>query len=354
MVQILYQQSVVQIRKGFTDIWYLRPLQKMRPTNLSEFVAATAPHSDMMRRTLLAACAAVFAVATVDAFVSPSPLSASRRAALPELRGLAAGRSRVGTGGSARGLHAPLPLQALFGIGEDNIKKVGVIGATGGVGRLAVAYLLEKGASPGCAPRSRPAEFVWRAFGSSIPVPRPAGDVVVRARRPCPLSLSAGYSVRAIVRSKDRAKELLPAEIELKLGDTCDPAFGDGSLTPCLACYICCTALWGHRLNPKPLIEACSSLLSSLPSSLPYLLPSSAFPRPSSLPPLLRPQALSLTRTPTLTLFLPRLFLTLYAHTGLSGAIAGVDALIVATGTTAFPTDKWGPNKVCFEGMGGV
>ena len=57
----------------------------------------------------------------------------------------------------------------------------------------------------------------------------PAADVVVRARRPCPLSLPAGYSVRAIVRSKDRAKELLPAEIELKVGDTCDPAFGDGS-----------------------------------------------------------------------------------------------------------------------------
>jgi hypothetical protein len=162
--------------------------------------------------------------------------------------------------------------------------------------------------------------------------------------------------VRAIVRSKDRAKELLPAEIELKLGDTCDPAFGDGSLPLCLACYTCCTALWVHRLNPKPLIEACSSLLSSLPSSLPSLLPSSAFPRPSSLPPLSRPQALSATRTPTLTLalFPPRPLLTLHAQTGLTGAIAGVDALIVATGTTAFPTDKWGPNKVCFEGMGGV
>jgi hypothetical protein len=147
------------------------------------------------------------------------------------------------------------PGQALFGIGEDKIKKVGVIGATGGVGRLAVAYLLEKGASTRCAPSSSPpAEFVVRAFGSSIPVPRPAADVVVRARRPCSLSLPAGYSVRAIVRSKDRAKELLPAEIELKLGDTCDPAFGDGSLPLCLACYTCCTALWVHRLNPKPLM----------------------------------------------------------------------------------------------------
>ena len=37
-----------------------------------------------------------------------------------------------------------------------------------------------------------------------------------------------GYDVRAIVRSKERAAELLPNDIELKLGDTCDPAFGEG------------------------------------------------------------------------------------------------------------------------------
>jgi hypothetical protein len=240
--------------------------------------------SDMMRRTLLAACAAVIADIAVDAFAPPSTLRASRRAAVPELRGLAAGRSRVGasaSGARTRGLRVPLPLQALFGIGEDTIKKVGVIGATGGVGRLAVAYLLEKGASPRCAQRSSPpTEFVLRAFGSSIPVPRSAADVIMCARRPCPLSLPAGYSVRAIVRSKDRATELLPAEIELKFGDTCDPAFGDGSLPLCLACYACCTALWVHRLNPKPLIEACTPR-PRFPSSLPSSLASSAFPRPS-------------------------------------------------------------------------
>ena len=223
------------------------------------------------------ACFAVIAVVAVNAFAPPSPLR------VPELRGLA-GRSRIGasaSGARTRGLREPLPLQALFGIGEDKIKKVGVIGATGGVGRLAVAYLLEKGASTRCAPSSSPpAEFVVRAFGSSIPVPRPAADVVVRARRPCSLSLPAGYSVRAIVRSKDRAKELLPAEIELKLGDTCDPAFGDGSLPLCLACYTCCTALWVHRLNPKPLIEACTPR-PRFPSSLPSSLPSSFFPCPS-------------------------------------------------------------------------
>ena len=106
---------------------------------------------------------------------------------------------------------APLQLQAIFGLGEKSkTKKVGVIGASGGVGRLAVAYLIEK-----------------------------------------------GCDVRAIVRNKERASELLPATIEFRVGDTVDPTLGDG----------------------------------------------------------------------------------------LAAAIEGVDALIVATGTTAFPTDKWGPNK---------
>ena len=56
--------------------------------------------------------------------------------------------------------------------------------------------------------------------------------------------------MRAIVRSEDRAKELLPADIELKLGDTCDPAFGDGFALPCpvcRACHTCCHASLLHR-----------------------------------------------------------------------------------------------------------
>ena len=69
--------------------------------------------------------------------------------------------------------------------------------------------------------------------------------------------MCSGFDVRAIVRNMDSAAELLPPDIEVKLGDTRDPNVGEG----------------------------------------------------------------------------------------LVQAIAGVDALIVATGTTAFPTDKWGPDQ---------
>jgi uncharacterized protein YbjT (DUF2867 family) len=86
-------------------------------------------------------------------------------------------------------------------------KLVGVIGATGGVGRLCVAALLER-----------------------------------------------GFSVRAIVRDKVKAQELLPPSIELVEADMCKPDAG----------------------------------------------------------------------------------------AGLAVAIKGVDALVLCTGTTAFPSDKWG------------
>ena len=86
-------------------------------------------------------------------------------------------------------------------------KLVGVIGATGGVGRLCAAALLEK-----------------------------------------------GFSVRAIVRDKVKAQELLPPSIELVEADMCKPDAG----------------------------------------------------------------------------------------AGLAVAIKGVDALVLCTGTTAFPSDKWG------------
>ncbi len=166
-----------------------------------------------------AACAAM--AAQGDAFAPrpavlvsfaprPAVLVSARRGAAGPLRGEdRRGGLRVGPRAAAR--DAPLQLRALFGMGGRKQKqKVGVIGATGGVGRLSVAYLLEQ-----------------------------------------------GYDVRAIVRSKESAAELLPADIDVVLGDTRDPTFGEG----------------------------------------------------------------------------------------LTEAIAGVDALIVATGTTAFPTDKWGPNK---------
>jgi len=160
-----------------------------------------------------AACAAL--ASPGDAFaLNPTVLVSARQGAAGPLRGA---ELRVGLRvvpravGVPRAARAPLQLRALFGMGGGKGKqKVGVIGATGGVGRLAVAYLLEQ-----------------------------------------------GYDVRAIVRSEESAAKLLPANIEVMLGDTRDPTFG----------------------------------------------------------------------------------------AGLTEAIAGVDALIVATGTTAFPTDKWGPNQ---------
>jgi hypothetical protein len=82
-----------------------------------------------------------------DAF-SPSSIIIPLRA------GLTAPRIGDRVPSRARATTTPLHLKALFGIGGSGKKKVGVIGATGGVGRLAVAYLLEQG----------PVEALLRAF----------------------------------------------------------------------------------------------------------------------------------------------------------------------------------------------
>ena len=104
-----------------------------------------------MKKAQSSLFAAVLACAlfSSDAF-SPSSIITPLRAGLtaPSIR--AAGeranptlRDRVPS--RARATTTPLHLKALFGLGGSGKKKVGVIGATGGVGRLAVAYLLEQG-----------------------------------------------------------------------------------------------------------------------------------------------------------------------------------------------------------------
>ena len=263
-----------------------------------------------MLRTMLAAFA-VCAVATVDAFVPSAPLLAVPRAgAAPALRGVpAVGRARAAARASLRGVRGgPLQLQALFGIGE-NIKKVGVVGATGGVGRLAVAYLLEKGAR--CAPlRLLPARGgrVWAAFVV------PAADVItVRARRstrhaqdtPCAPLSAARTAPRSCSRPISSSSSATPAT---RRSATVLPS-------PVL-CAAPVTRAAMHRCS----IAADRRLRPSLPLLQLALLP---FPGAAHVP-----------------LVLPR------ARAGLTAAIAGVDALIVASGTTAFPTDKWGPNQV--------
>ena len=87
-----------------------------------------------------------------DAFApqTPSALDFARPAGFAHpLRATATGRPSL-RGYAARSARAPLHLQALFGIGGGGKKKVGVIGATGGVGRLTVAYLLEQGLRRPC------------------------------------------------------------------------------------------------------------------------------------------------------------------------------------------------------------
>ena len=162
----------------------------------------------MAMATALLKLIAVCCLGMAGAFSPPVSLTSSRPD-FPRPRRMV--NSAVARFGMRRpGAQSPVQLRALFGIGESKKTKVGVIGATGGVGRLVVAYLLEQ-----------------------------------------------GCDVKAVVRDKARATELLPPSIEFAVGDTVDPTLGDG----------------------------------------------------------------------------------------LAAAISGVDALIIATGTTAFPTDKWGPNK---------
>ena len=97
---------------------------KSRVTTVATSRAEKEFHGNMPRIWLLVAACAYVMVST-KAF-SPSPLR------IPS-------HLRFGAKRSSR-----TPLQAgLFGIGGK--KKVGVIGATGGVGRLAIAYLLQQG-----------------------------------------------------------------------------------------------------------------------------------------------------------------------------------------------------------------
>ena len=90
-------------------------------------------------------------VASGDAFAPhPSALGFARQAGFAHpLRATATGRRGL-RGYAARSARTPLQLQSLFGIGGSGKKKVGVIGATGGVGRLTVAYLLEQGLRRAC------------------------------------------------------------------------------------------------------------------------------------------------------------------------------------------------------------
>ncbi len=93
----------------------------------------------------------VCAMVSCDAFAPSSII-------IPLRVGLAAPRIRDRVPSRARATTTPLHLKALFGLGGSGKKRVGVIGATGGVGRLAVAYLLEQG----------PVEALLRAFCIAI------------------------------------------------------------------------------------------------------------------------------------------------------------------------------------------
>ena len=128
-----------------TLLWYrifscstkMRPL-RFPPSFLEsqEFVAVK------MKRLIVAAFACV--VASASAFVPLTSFSSFRLVAAPKSISLAEKKhTSLQHSGSRRAL-VPLELRALFGFGGGK-EKVGVIGATGGVGRLAVAYLLEKG-----------------------------------------------------------------------------------------------------------------------------------------------------------------------------------------------------------------
>ena len=112
-----------------------------------------------MKKAQSSLFAAVLACAlfSSDAFAPCSNINLRAGLTAPRIR--AAGeranptfRDRVPS--CARATTTPLHLKALFGLGGSGKKKVGVIGATGGVGRLAVAYLLEQG----------PVEALLRAF----------------------------------------------------------------------------------------------------------------------------------------------------------------------------------------------
>lgn len=85
-----------------------------------------------------------------DAFSPSSIIIPLRAGSAPRIRDRVPSRARATT--------TPLHLKALFGLGGSGKKKVGVIGATGGVGRLAVAYLLEQG----------PVEALLRAFACNL------------------------------------------------------------------------------------------------------------------------------------------------------------------------------------------
>ena len=170
--------------------------------------ACNSNNKAMAMATAVLKLIAVCCLGMAGAFSPPVSLTSSRPGFLRPRRMVNSAVARFGT--RRPRAQSPVQLRALFGIGESKKTKVGVIGATGGVGRLVVAYLLEQ-----------------------------------------------GCDVKAVVRDKARATELLPPSIEFAVGDTVDPTLGDG----------------------------------------------------------------------------------------LAAAISGVDTLIIATGTTAFPTDKWGPNK---------
>ena len=261
-----------------------------------------------MLRTMLAAFA-VCAVATVDAFAPCAPLLAGPRAgAAPALRGVPAGGARIAAPPSVRAVRrAPLQLQALFGIGED-IKKVGVIGATGGVGRLAVAYLLEKGARcPPLAARGGP-RLVECKTPTAFVVP--VADVIIvcaraPARRaqdtPCAPLCAARTAPRSCSRRISSSSSATPATRRL------------ATVFP-----LVCAALPATRAAmQRRSVAADRSFPASLTSRCVALHVGPSF---------------SLARS--------------LARSGLTAAISGVDALIVASGTTAFPTDKWGPNQV--------